>query len=61
MATRAAAEIMGEYRVQAELIRGAGGVFEVTLNGETVFSKKKVGRFPVEGEICDLVDAMRKA
>lgn len=60
MATRAAAEIMGEYRVQAEMIRGSGGVFEVTLDGETVFSKKAVGRFPVEGEICDLVDAKRK-
>ena len=35
------------------LIPSSGGVFEVTLNGELVFSKKEVGRFPEENEVED--------
>jgi len=26
-------------------------VFEVTLDGETLFSKKQAGRFPLPGEV----------
>jgi selenoprotein W-related protein len=59
VATRAAAELMGEFRVQPKLVKGSGGIFDVTLNGETLFSKKAAGRFPVEGELIDLVHAKR--
>ena len=34
-----------------ELVSGSNGRFEVTLDGELVFSKKAVGRFPREGEV----------
>jgi selenoprotein W-related protein len=37
--------------VEARLVKGAGGVFEVRLDGELLFSKKKAGRFPDPGEI----------
>ena len=33
------------------LIPGSGGVFEVWFNGEQVFSKKELGRFPEAREI----------
>jgi selenoprotein W-related protein len=33
------------------LIRGRGGVFEVTYGNDLVFSKKQLGRFPQPGEV----------
>lgn len=35
------------------IIPSSGGVFEVTMNGESVFSKKELGRFPEENEVED--------
>lgn len=32
-----------------------GGVFEVTLDGKPVFSKRTLGRFPEEGEVVKLI------
>ena len=43
--------------VDAELIAGSGGVFEVTVDGRKIFSKKALGRFPVEGEVVELLRA----
>lgn len=37
------------------LIPSSGGVFEVTMNGESVFSKKELGRFPEENEVEDKI------
>ncbi|MBT3268211.1 SelT/SelW/SelH family protein [Candidatus Poribacteria bacterium] len=37
------------------LTKSAGGVFEVTVDGTLVFSKKAEGRFPEEQEAIDLV------
>jgi selenoprotein W-related protein len=37
--------------LRPQLIRGSGGVFVVTCDGETIFSKKTAGRFPEPGEI----------
>ena len=34
-----------------ELVSGSNGRFEVALDGELVFSKKAVGRFPRAGEV----------
>ena len=39
-----------------ELIFSGGGVFEVTLENELIFSKKSLGRFPDDGEIDTLID-----
>ena len=41
--------------LDVELVRGSGGVYEITVDGETVFSKKKKGRFPESGEIVALM------
>jgi selT/selW/selH-like putative selenoprotein len=32
--------------VDSELIAGSGGVFEITVDGRKLFSKKALGRFP---------------
>jgi len=37
------------------LVPSSGGVFEVTMNGESVFSKKELGRFPEENEVEDKI------
>jgi selT/selW/selH-like putative selenoprotein len=40
-------------------VRGSGGVFDVSVDNERVFSKHDEGRFPTEKEILDKVRAMR--
>ncbi|PKN63759.1 MAG: hypothetical protein CVU57_17640 [Deltaproteobacteria bacterium HGW-Deltaproteobacteria-15] len=46
-----AAAISKELGIEAELIQGKGGVFDVVVNDDLVFSKKKVHRFPQHEEI----------
>ncbi len=41
--------------MQPELVRGAGGVFEVTVDGELLFSKRATGRFPEPGEVAERI------
>jgi selenoprotein W-related protein len=38
-----------------ELVPGYGGIFEVTRDGEKIFSKKEKGRFPEWEEIRALL------
>ncbi|HIA93838.1 MAG TPA: SelT/SelW/SelH family protein [Candidatus Marinimicrobia bacterium] len=42
-------------KVDTKLISSGGGVFEVTLDGELIYSKKALDRFPEEGEIETLI------
>lgn len=46
-----------------KLIPSTGGKFEVTVNGELVFSKKELGRHAEDGEvrqkIMDVLDTLR--
>lgn len=37
--------------MKVTLIEGSGGVFEVKKDGELIFSKKQLGRFPEHEEI----------
>ena len=39
-----------------ELQSGSSGRFEITLDGELLFSKKASGRFPKPGEIAGLFE-----
>jgi selenoprotein W-related protein len=41
--------------VDSELIASSGGVFEITVDGKKVYSKKALGRFPEDGEILRLL------
>ena len=44
-------EIQEKFELATRLIKGAGGVFEVRLDGDVVFSKHESGRFPDPGEV----------
>jgi selenoprotein W-related protein len=37
------------------LVPGRGGIFEVRLAGELLFSNKEMGRFPEPGEVKDAI------
>ena len=50
-----AAAIKAECGADAELIGGAGGIFDVKVNGKLIFSKHEQGRFPENDEILDLM------
>ncbi len=39
--------------IKVELIESGGGVFEVVKDGELIFSKKQLGRFPEHEEIFE--------
>lgn len=40
---------------RVSLVPGSGGIFEVRLNGEVIFSRKEAGRFPESKELKQLV------
>lgn len=42
--------------VQVELVESGGGVFEVTVDGRLIFSKKRSGRHPEHEEIFQAID-----
>lgn len=52
-----AAELKQAFGVEAELVRGSGGIFDVVVDGKKVFDKHKAGRFPEPGEV---VKALKK-
>jgi len=39
------------YGADVELVPGVAGVFEITVDGKLLFSKKQTGRFPTDEEI----------
>ena len=47
--------MLSERGVEAKATPGAKGQFDVVRDGELLFSKHTVGRFPGEGEIERLV------
>lgn len=50
-----AEELKDNVGVEAELIKGGGGVFDVKVDGDLVYSKFDTGRFPDDGEVSDLI------
>jgi|TARA_B110000438_G_scaffold51042_1_gene51467 selenoprotein W-related protein len=51
------AELKSKYSdIETTLISSGGGVFEVCLNNDLVFSKKSLNRFPENGEIEKLIN-----
>jgi len=39
------------------LIEGGGGIFDVCVDGNMIYSKHQTGRFPDEGELLDEMHA----
>jgi selenoprotein W-related protein len=53
-----AAEIDRAYpKATVKLIESSGGVFEVHVNGDRVFSKRALGRHAAPGEVMQLLHA----
>ncbi len=52
-----AAELKSELDVDATLIPGSGGVFDVTVDGKLVFSKHDEGDFPDPQEVVRRIRA----
>lgn len=40
------------------LVQGAGGIFEVAVDGDLVFSKKRLGRHATPGELVELIQPL---
>lgn len=55
-----AAAIEQKFGVACELIEGAGGVFDVSVDGKLIYSKHQTGRFPEHGEIFSQLAAQAK-
>ena len=49
------AELKRERGIDATLIQGSGGVFDVVVDGKLVFSKKALGRHAEPGEVLALI------
>jgi len=47
-----------QFGIKAKLIKGMGGVFEVSVNDNLLYSKKDLGRFPNENEVEDLIEGI---
>ena len=50
-----AAEIEASGAGPVELVAGSGGIFDVVIDGELVYSKAETGRFPQDGELRRLL------
>jgi selenoprotein W-related protein len=46
-----AGEIQENLKITPELVKLSGGIFEVYVDNELIFSKKALGRFPEPGEV----------
>tara|TARA_Y100000294_G_scaffold17938_2_gene15630 strand:+ start:4696 stop:4869 length:174 start_codon:yes stop_codon:yes gene_type:complete len=52
-------ELLDRYETritELTLIPSGGGVFEVIKNGNLIFSKKQLDRFPHDGEVVNLIE-----
>ena len=58
MAASLAEAIKKELDVEAKLIKGGGGVFDVRVNGTQVWNKHQTGRFPEHAEILAKIAAI---
>jgi len=50
-----AAELKDSFKIDANLIAGSGGIFEVIVDGKKIYSKEETGRFPDPGEVTAIL------
>lgn len=50
-----AAEIGREFGLYVDLFKTTGGVFEIDIDDDRIFSKIKLGRFPEDGEVLHIL------
>jgi len=49
-----------ELGIEAELVRGDRGVFDVAVDGTLVFSKHSAGRFPDEAALVEAIRSLAR-
>ena len=54
------AAIKDKYGITSRLREGAGGIFEVFIDGDTAYSNQETYRFPENEEIFAKIDARKK-
>lgn len=54
------AAIKDKYGITAQLVEGAGGIFEVFIDGKSVYSNQTTYRFPEPEEIFAKIDAAKR-
>ena len=59
-ASSLAAEIKNELGIDSELVRGSGGIFNVSVDGRRIYSKDDTGRFPSEKDIVEQLRKLQK-
>ncbi|MCZ6497986.1 MAG: SelT/SelW/SelH family (seleno)protein [Gammaproteobacteria bacterium] len=59
MATGLAAKIVEELGIEAQLIKGVAGVFDVIADDTVIFSKLEAQRFPQDVEIIAALRHLR--
>jgi len=47
-------------QITEELVASGGGVFEVKVDGDLIYSKKQTGQFPDEGDIVEIIKKRAK-
>lgn len=50
--------IQKKLMIKPSLIKSGGGIFDVTVDGKLIFSKKLEGRFPEQDEIIDKIQSI---
>ena len=53
--------IKKKYQVEPKLIAGAGGIFDVRVDGKLIFSKHEVGRFPEDAEVLEALAPLARS
>ena len=54
------AAIKSKYGMTAELREGVSGIFEVSIDGEVVYTNETTFRFPTDEEIFEKIDAAKQ-
>ncbi len=54
------ARIKDEIGITASLVKSSGGAFEVTVDGDLIYSKLETGAFPEDAEIVRMLKARRR-
>jgi selT/selW/selH-like putative selenoprotein len=47
--------LLSKAPAEVELIKGGSGVFDITIDGALVYSKRQTGRFPTDDEVRALI------
>lgn len=49
-------ELKKKFGADIELVAGSNGIFDISLDGNMIYSKSEQGRFPQPGEIIKLIE-----